>query len=122
MEYTMKLTRRHEFPDAAKESIFPSDELAKRQPDESKEHYKARLLAWADCMVPDDCTKLLVYMSGYPKLHMALLALCRQRGLDCICLFPNNASKKKMKHGDESWSKCPEAYRGISVEGLMKMK
>lgn len=98
MEYTMKLTSRHEFPEEAREAIFPSTSKGNfKRADESFDHYRLRMMAWADFTIPQDCTQLRVYMSGLVNLRASLREVCKARGIQCIALWPKLSLKRKYK-------------------------
>lgn len=117
MKYTMKLTDRHQFPDGTDGTIFADGAINKRYTEtgETKEHYEQRLDAWAEFSIPDDCTQLDVYMSGYCRLRWALIRVCKDRGIELGLLWPKNGYKRLAEKGDESWSKSTEAYKRALV-------
>lgn len=120
MEYTMALTRRHLFPAEAKGTIYPSaDDSHIRREGETNEHYMARMDAWADFVIPQNCTKLKVYMSGYKSLHQSLRRVCKARGVECIALWPTDVIKEKyIRRGvnpPREVAMNPTAYTGVKM-------
>lgn len=116
MNYTMKLTSRHPFPAEAREAIFPSaNEDTFMRADESFEHYKMRMKAWAEFTIPKDCTHLKVYMSGLVTLRASLIAVCKARGITCTALWPRNELRREyLKKGKDipmELATNPASYR-----------
>lgn len=115
MKYTMKLTNRHPFPTDATGTIFSDNEDTNARYDgETSAHHNARLEAWADCMIPDDCTTLYVYMSGMKRLEQTLRHVCVRRGIKCYGLWIKRGKpKKEIENGRQPEKK--DFFRGKPI-------
>ena len=82
--YTLKLTSRHTFPAEAKWSIFSSSGYRGLH-DDKKE--LEMMLQQGNKTIPRDCTNLKVYMSGMKMYQLALIKLCKSRGIRLTMLW-----------------------------------
>lgn len=94
MEYRMRLTGRHPSPEVVG-NVYPT-----LNRDELRSGRLMKILdAWFDFNVPDDVTKLIVYMSGFEVLGRHLRARCKKKGIILIECWPGTKGRRLIKEG-----------------------
>jgi hypothetical protein len=98
MKHIMKLTGRHVFPAECEAQIFPDNISDISDTFDDFEEEITFLKKMADYAIPRDTTELVVFMSGYRRLAVALEEVCSSR---CINMKKMFLRKDKEVVGDK---------------------
>lgn len=99
MKHIMKLTGRHVFPAECESQIYPDNISDISNAFDDFEEEITFLKKIADYAIPRDTTELVVFMSGYRRLAVALEEVCSSR---CITLKKMFLRKDKEAIGDKA--------------------
>lgn len=98
MKHIMKLTGRHIFPAECEGQLFPDNVSDISDTFDDFEEEINFLKKMADYAIPRDTTELVVFMSGYRRLAVALEEVCSSR---CITLKKMFLRRDKEVVGDK---------------------